>query len=251
MKKQYLFFLFLAITLSSCSKVYYQVYSTKSSNVRDNGTELAYENNEVKVTYNLWSKGGNPGFTIFNKTKYDLYVILPNSFFVKNEKAYDYFLNRELSSDTQHTVTRGTLGGVTSSSKTNSGVVYHEKPIICIPAGTSKIFSEYKIHDSYFDDDDRNINFPKTRSASKKFNRRTSPVVFKNRITYSYHKDGKESKSIENEFYVSEIVNYSKKEIGEEIESGGQSDYKNMIHVFKASKPHQFYNTYTNADAKK
>ena len=82
----------LLFLLASCTpQYYYQVYEVKSEDVIQDGNVLFYENSDCRITYNLWSEGGNLNFLIYNKTNDNLFVIMPQSFFILNGVANDYY----------------------------------------------------------------------------------------------------------------------------------------------------------------
>lgn len=87
----------ITISLASCKSItYYQVYKAEPDNnvsVTSNN-KLEYEDENCRISYNLWSNGGNMGFKIFNKTDKNLIIDLGNSFFIRNGEAYDYYQNR-------------------------------------------------------------------------------------------------------------------------------------------------------------
>ena len=44
----------VSMGLSSCNKLYYQVYDVNSENMVQKDNSLVYENNDIKLMYNLW-----------------------------------------------------------------------------------------------------------------------------------------------------------------------------------------------------
>ncbi|HCF80725.1 MAG TPA: hypothetical protein DER39_03370, partial [Porphyromonadaceae bacterium] len=84
------------LTLSSCRTTFYQVYrAVPSDRSMADKDSLVYKDENCEVTYNLWSHGGNMGFGFFNKTKENIYLNLDECFFVRNDVANDYYLDRE------------------------------------------------------------------------------------------------------------------------------------------------------------
>jgi len=94
--------LFLSVVatslLSSCSSTFYQVYEVKSNALKQTDNSLVYENEDLKVMYNLWSAGGSMNFIVQNKTGRDLFLDMGQSFFIFNGQATDYFQDREFTS---------------------------------------------------------------------------------------------------------------------------------------------------------
>jgi hypothetical protein len=88
------------ILLSSCVRTpYYQVYKVKpTTEIKQPGNSLVYEDENCKVLYDFWGEGGDAGFLIYNKSDKDIFVNMKESFFICNGIAYDYFKNREFTS---------------------------------------------------------------------------------------------------------------------------------------------------------
>ncbi len=256
---------------TSCvSTSYFQVYKTVPSDkliVKDN--LLVYEDENCKVSYNLWGEGGNIGFQFFNKTDKNIYLNLEESFFILNGISYNYYRNRVFSNSTSSgaTTSRGatatksvtglnyldliqtnrisatnTVGIMTSS---GFSVSYNEEKIICIPSKTSKIISEYYINESLFRDCDL-FKYPtKKQIKSKTFSKEQSPLVFSNRIAYTIGQNDNLIK-FENEFYVTEISNYPESEMFESKydEYCGQKSMT-MTKYFKNVSADKFYIKYS------
>lgn len=267
--KKFLFAAFAAsMMLSSCVKTFYQVYETEAPGMVEEGSSLVYENEDCKIMYNLWSEDGNSGFLMCNKTDNDLFLILSQTFFIKNGAAFDYFKNREYINtetfgSTSTAAVSGTAYGVTNiwglwynASKTatletskNKGysltVRTKEVPVICIPANSFKFIKEYSISDRLIENCNKKQAYPKKKSIPVVFTKEDTPLAFKNRIAYSFDKEGAVLKQVENEFWVSEVINYTEKEALEEKEyKECERDYPRMIYVFKMASPKKFYNSF-------
>ena len=87
-----------SVLLTSCvSTNFVQVYKAMPSDklvMQDD--RIVYEDDNCKITYYLWSEGGNIGFQFFNKTDKNIYVKLEESFFILNGVSYNYYRNRVL-----------------------------------------------------------------------------------------------------------------------------------------------------------
>ncbi|HBQ57056.1 MAG TPA: hypothetical protein DD786_07905 [Porphyromonadaceae bacterium] len=233
-----------------------------------NREALVYEDENCEVTYNLWSHGGNMGFGFFNKTKENIYLNLDECFFVRNDVANDYYLEREFtqSSNVGSKSSRKKGGSlaltglnflgliqsnqaaaeVSESLMTSSGssVSVKEKKIVTIPPGTLKYISEYNINESLYRDCDL-LKYPRRKQVKTlHFMKEESPFVFSNRITYRVGESA-EPVQFENQFYVSEITNYPEKEVVD-YESdefcGEKSEEK--YNFFKIKSPDRFYIMY-------
>ncbi len=222
----------LAIFLSSCTTTFYQVYQVKpSEKIETKENFLVYEDENSKITYDLWSEGGNIGFQFYNKTDKDINLDLSKSYFILNGIASNYYKNRVYTKTTsssnlvaKSTNTSKAITGLnqlnliqtnniqasqTSSLKLISGnsISISEEKVITIPAKTSKLITEYNVNQSLYRDCDL-FKYPtKKQIQPKSFSQSTSPINFSNRITYRLE-DSEELIKIENTFYVSMITNY-------------------------------------------
>ena len=257
------------LTLSSCKTTYYQVYrAVPSDRSMANKDALVYEDENCEVTYNLWSHGGNMGFGFFNKTKENIYLNLDECFFVRNDVANDYYLEREFTqSSNMGSKSSRKKGGsvaltglnflgliqsnqaaaeVSESLMTSSGssVSVKEKKIVTIPPGTLKFIYEYNINQNLYRDCDL-LRYPKrSQVRTLQFMKNDSPYVFSNRIVYRVGESA-EPVRFENEFYVSEITNYPEKEIvyKEYDEFCGEKS-EERYNFFKIKSPDRFYIMY-------
>ena len=266
----YLIIIVLSVlTFSSCRTTFYQVYrAVPSDKSMDNKDALVFEDENCEVTYNLWSHGGSMGFGFFNKTKENIYLNLDKCFFVRNDVANDYYLEREFTQSSNigskssrkkgaSTALTGlnflgliqsnqAAAEVSESLMTSSGssISAKEKKIITIPPGTLKFISEYNINESLYRDCDL-LKYPRRKQVKTlHFRKDDSPFVFSNRITYRVGELA-EPVQFENQFYVSEITNYPEKEIVKEDydEFCGEKSME-KYNNFKIKSPDRFYILY-------
>lgn len=251
--------LLLLCLLASCNAVttYYQIYETKSETVKPLGNAIVFEDVNCKISYNLWADYGNAGFTFYNKTNEVIYLLLDESFYVVNDKAYDYYQNRVFinSSNSVSKTTKTTgfsqLGWLSLSAYTSntlatnstSGVEVVEAKIMAVPPKTSKTVSEFNINQTLFRDCDM-LRFPSSKQTSTKmFSEQSSPIRFYNTIAY---KLGDKVNKVKNDFYVSGITNIASKDALKQ-EKNAFCNQKNggVVSIFKDSAPAKFYITYT------
>ena len=242
-KLNFIYTTIIAVFLTSCGiqqTYYYQVYkAVPTDKLTNTGNRLVYEDDNCKVSYNLWEQGGNVGFTFYNKTDKDIYLNLEESFFILNGKAHNYYRNRTFSNsinsgtktsqsatvsksitginyqDLQQTNRVQATNGIELTASSGYSISYNEEKIICIPPKASKSIIEYGITESLYRDCDLflypyanpRLKATANQIKTKKFSKDESPFVFSNRITYAV---GQSSNTVkfENEFYISEISNY-------------------------------------------
>lgn len=223
------------LMLSSCTpSKYFQVYKVEPINESIQKTDrLIFEDENCVISYNLWSEGGNIGFSFFNKTDQNIYINKDECFFILNGYANNYYQNRVFTSSksNSYSSTKTATGlvlltainsynnvqtnGVRSSKSSNlssssgSAVSYVEEIEICIPGNSTKTISEYSINNSYIIDCDLSKYPSKKGKKSKSYSPDESPYVFSNWITYTMNG---ERIQLENEFFISEISNLSSSE---------------------------------------
>jgi hypothetical protein len=243
----YLSFIFIFVVSCSTSLYNYQVFQSESTNLKRDNNVLVYEDSVCEVSYNLYANKGNSGFTIYNKTDRTIIIDLGQSFFIVNDEAFDYYLNRTYTYFASNSLGRSnslgystgvTLGTTTNKTTTNnlnkltsntsstgssssrsisSGdfssttrgneISFSEQQFVKIPAKSSKSFFEYNIVSNRLSICDLSRNPSINKPDSLSFTRETSPLVFENRITYLTDSLFSKSTTIENSFYVSKIIN--------------------------------------------
>lgn len=274
----------ITLTLFSCQSTFYQIMSTTSNNVHDDGDKMIYENEDCRITYNLWAEYGNSGFVFYNKTDQNIYIDLCETFYILNGQAHNYFKNRTfktgstkslssaisssnaigLSSALGGSLTDGsskieTLDLISMTTQTQfekgvkneilSSVEIKEEAIICIPPYCYKVINEYPVINELFRQCGY-LLFPTDKKVTTlEFTIATSPIRFTNRITYYIGNESSINNVIENDFYVSAITNYTKnKAINKQTIKtdcmGKKLDIPKIIHVFTDSGANKFYIKY-------
>lgn len=231
--------------LSSCSKEFYQVLTAESKSVETQQTGMVYEDENCKITYNLWAPHGNAGFIFYNKTDKNIIVDLKECFFVFNGYANDYYLNRSYVYGKSANIGMGkSLGKSASYSETLSGTLYgdwfgynasvsgsmsgsigasqnnttfvqaganasieiKEQDLICIPPKTSKLFYEYQILENIYRECGFLLAPKKSGVKHLKYTNANSPIKFGNVISYKIGENGSPV-VVNNDFYVADIAN--------------------------------------------
>lgn len=261
--KNSIFTLLLLFLLSSCTTYnFYQVYKTEPIGGADTKTDaIVFEDENCKISYNLWGDKGDVGFTFYNKTRQNIYINKAESFFIINGIAYNYFLNRTFTNSQSTAIAGSTTNGL--SSKTNQNTLYHgsmyssaastagysisyiEEDRICIPASAAKKLSEYQINNSLIRNCDLFLYPKKKEIRTVTYNQKDSPVIFSNQISYTVgHSD--DLVQFNNQFYISEITNYPETEMftSKFDEFCGEESYNN-IKTNKLLAPDRFFLKYT------
>lgn len=263
----FLIFVHLLLATSCTYSTFYQIYRVSAdSNISKSENYLYYEDENCRITYNLWDEGGDVGFAFHNKTEKNIIIDLDRTFFVLNDVAYKYYRNR--------TFTISNRIGRTNSSATsnikidnrnnygnlaqniagriaNEGlslsseitISYFEDRFIYIPPKTHKKVSEYKATSSIYRDCQL-LRYPSNKNIkSKLFSKDDSPLVFKNIISYKIE-DSEKNIILTNGFYVIEITNYPEDAAVESkyVSFCGQTPA--LIQNYKQPAPNKFYLKY-------
>jgi hypothetical protein len=271
MKSRIIPFIVIALVImTSCAPVtFYQVYKTKpTSEISISESSLVFEDDFCKISYDMWSNGGNVGFNFYNKTEKNIYLDLSECFFVLNGSAYNYYKNRIY---TEASSSSSTVSKTTTTSKAITGynnndllqsnrmqsskevgaisssafsVSYNEEKIVCIPSKTTKRIAEYKVNKTLYRDCDL-FKYPtKKQIKTKAFSHTNSPIVFSNRLTYSVE-NSNDRHMIENEFFISEITNYPEDDLIEYItDKFCEQESVTKTSYFKISSPDMFFIEY-------
>lgn len=256
------------LTITSCSQSFYQVYEVKSENMKQEDNSLVYENEDCRVMYNLWSEDGKVSFIFRNKTDKDIFVNLGQTFFIVNDLAHDYYneattsIEQSVQSATSFTNTGLNLldtgawplelysysevDKIFKKSAFSKRTSIKEQEIICVPAKSYKVFSKCSISPSYLQVCIKNVDYPKKSANVKDYTYETTPLKMFNRIAYGFTKNEVADKHIENNFWVSNITNYSKKAILEKkkVKTDCYSEFDKNVYTFKIGGPNKFYVRY-------
>ena len=250
--------------LTSCSvKSYMQIADVKSLTLKEQGGNYVYTDENCKITYNFWSNAGEVSFHVENLTDKILYIDLGKSFFTRNGRAYDYFLNRTFESGRNSSFSSGVsktasaygfwnLTGhagkvsVDASLSNTSGAFtstkYNEKEIIAIPPHSVKNIAEYDIVGDVIQDCSVALFPKKNKPQSITYREDESPLKFSNYITYKVGENGS-LVALTHDFHLSGYTNYLLSDTKESVKAGCKGQ-KNVT-VNKYGKATKYYYIYT------
>lgn len=259
--------------LTSCSsyQTYYQICDVSSQLPVIGEGNYQYKDASCSLTYDFWTNGGNPGFVFTNNSDAIIYIDLDKSFFIKNGKAFNYFLNRKTSTthstgQSSSATKSGTIYGYWtnyisyypgslsasigsgSSSSQSFTVCYEEQCVIAIPPHSSKTVYEYAVSPDIFTDCDYNTTPNKKQAPTYQFSLTDTPISFSNYITYRVGNDPSEH-TISNDFFINSTSFYHYDAIHEKrLVSGCNGDEEKD--VIKFASPRKFYIRYSKEKSK-
>lgn len=264
--KKLLFILSLTLIMCACApKSYYQLYKVSTDELELKNDLLTYENEYCIISYNLWGENGDLSFLLYNKTDKDMFVIMPQSFFIKNGMAYDYYTNavhtsravvQSGNSSSYTSSYAGIMGNVGLGNKrtstyaktttTESSTTTTEMAVICIPPRAAKSFNGFQlISSAYKECDDYDFNYPKKATDSITYAKEDSPWIFRNRIAYTFDGDSDNCEYIDNELWVSYLQNYHTSAMLKRIEvTPCELQYSTTKTIILNQAPNAFYIRY-------
>ena len=266
MKKLTLIFTTTLLMCACSPSRYYQLYKVSTNGLEQTKDQLIFENEHCIVAYNLWGENGDLSFTLFNKTDKDLFVVMPQSFFIRNGVAHDYYTNairasREVTqmgkaATIANSYATGNGYGVwgagksatyTRTSTSENSTITKETEVVCIPPRAKKLFDGFSlVEDVHKDCDDYDFNYPEISSDIITFDKESSPWDFRNRIAYTFDIDDTDRLYIENELWVSYMQNHSSKVMEEQIMvTPCEMNVFRMETIILNKAPNAFYNKYT------
>lgn len=254
---------------SSCSPMY-QVLETTSPDAKLENDNYVFENSELIIKYNLWTYGGKVSFLITNKTEQPIYIDWNKSHFIYNGASYEYWYDSEeaksfytsssISGNETFTnaivnvfggsgygTERSTTIGYKQTNTVATNSKYKPKQIIHIPPNSSIFVSKFSISNrEYF-----SCEFPFRYSSSKNpvsktFTKESSPLLFRNYLTYSVNDNFEQSKVVNNEFYISSVINMNQtvfkgKQMKEKYCSKSGSKLTKYFYQYPYKKPNAFF----------
>ena len=215
MKSIYLVFLFLILV--GC-KTYIQVYETEhKKNIKVVDDNYVFENDTLIITYNFWENKGLMKFSIYNKLDVPIYIDWKKSSYIDNSVKLNYWEDTESSLMTHKSYYYsgyygyyGTSRGTSRTTKTKEERITFIPPIstytraqfYILPLALVGIQTNNNSKEVPLNGSSKN----KTKIYEKNFNYENTPLVFRNFLTYSLTEDFESEFYLDNEFYISKVL---------------------------------------------
>ena len=193
-------------------------------------------------------------YTIQNKSDQIIFIDLKRTFFIKNGRANDYYTDKKTTvtekSSQSNEEFYSTFGveEVSYSESSSESVEIASKARIAIPPQSHKKLFRFTLTSSIFEfcDLSQELSTFGESSHTKVFERKSSPMTFKNYLKYSFDKDLETAKTISHEFWVSKVQNVEHKDFFDqrEVQTGCDSTKTKEITVSPHKAGFKFYNAY-------
>ncbi len=256
MKFSFVLFFLATFFLTACQPAaFYQLLQIKPIGNSTDTDGIVFQDVNIKVIYNLWSSGGDIGFTIFNKSDGYITLDLTQCYFVMNGYVYDYHEDRTIDKSYSEAANRSAYAtvpyysstrtiGLSSSSAAGVSSTVAEKAQRTLPPKTALKITRFSITGILYSDCNL-ARFPgRGRMSVLSFERADTPYAFYNILNYT--SDGQKYVEVKHEFYLEKVTNYPRDEFvyyPKENECGKL--LYNPSAVFKFDNPTNFYIPYT------
>ncbi len=219
----------LLILLSSCA-TYVQLIETKTTNTQIVDNKYVFENDSIKITYDLWKEKGLLNFTVYNKLKKPLYIDWKKSSYINNTLKLNYW------EDVENTKTvgaqsysnyriGGTLSSYTYSNSVSSSLTTKPEKLTFVPPNSNYVRQQfYLLPTTYLKIPEKNYHTEKLNDIhnpnkeiailAKEFDKTDSPLIFRNFITFSYSDKFETEFYLDNEFFISKVIKIDKRQLG-------------------------------------
>lgn len=223
----------LAFVLACCNSSLYQIYRTQSNlQSSPNNKFYVYDNEDVQLIYTFWGDGGPFNFLIRNKSDKPIYIDWKKSSFIWGQSALKYWEDEvvtTVTSRSNYNTLGSTTGRATALSSGNiinifggsesfrstfgfsvTDIVKTKKErITFVPPGVTLYNDDYLINTNFMatNPSDRKLITGKDNKEYSEitYTQETSPINFRNYITYSKTEDFKTEFYIDNRFWVDKI----------------------------------------------
>jgi hypothetical protein len=221
------------ILLASCGG---QIRLTETESIgKDAVTNSVCENDDIKVTYDMWGENGIMYFSLYNKTDKPMYIDWKRSVFIYNDWKNNYWV--EKTTTETYLVPSGIGRNITYSNKMSTVTAERvtfvpSHTYISVPM-TYVIFNNLSQVNTTSTGDNKaaivvtdNLKMDKTATKvkipsttgkgtvaawEKTYTSSTTPARFRNFLTYSFNENFSTEKFIENEFIISKHTQMSTK----------------------------------------
>ena len=214
----------IALVFVVSCKSYVQLFDTQATNLKLEDKTFVFENDSIKINYYFWANKGQMTFGILNKLDKPLYIDWKKSSYIDNSIKLDYWIDEEKKKSLQYygsyyydganynpelaTSKTVGIGAATSSTVKVERITfippkskYYRSQFHILPISYYKmdVKAKYDIIPSTIKPEE------KVKVYKQFFDKETSPMVFRNFLTFSYTEDFKNEFYVDNEFFVNQV----------------------------------------------
>lgn len=204
---------FLILTCASCYR--YQ-YATVTGDLRKNEQhQLFFESDSVKVQYTFMGADCPIQIQVANKLNTPLYVDWKKSAVIFEGLRFPYWDDKSTLNATIKGYDLAWTNQVSTSDAEARGTLYRNEQISFIPPNSSVIVEPITVRKSFFQlpqpgkDQRVVLNETGMKGFKYSFPKETTPLQFRSYLTISYTEDFKHPIVLDNQFWVSEVIQTS------------------------------------------
>ncbi len=223
--------LVFAFTSFLSCKNYVQVIKTSGSNTELFENLYVFENDTLKITYSFWYEKGLMSFSIYNKLDKPIYIDWKKTSYIDNGVKLNYWRDEAITNTLFHSYIysgpglnpylsskSNTISDINGFSVSNS---FKPERITFIPPKSSYYRSSFYIYPKEYFNLKTNSEFEvlernddkskKTKVYFNRFTKENSPILFRNFYTFSLNEKFDTEFFVDNEFWLSEILEMDKR----------------------------------------
>ncbi len=179
----------MTILETSCkSHVFYlrsnlNANSVKSTISDETDSAYVFENDTIKITYNLWENRGQMSFAIYNKLNMPIFIDWKNSSFIMDDMPIPYWVDK-----TNMATSSIGYNYKGFSTHNSSGIMIHDDRVTIVPPHSVAM----KIYDGYLCLSNKPVGIDERKH-------------FRNYIAYSVNEDTKNESFSDSDFQVAQV----------------------------------------------
>lgn len=217
----------LGLLLFGC-KSYVQVFKTNSSIEKDTDGFYVYENDTLKITYSFWNAKGLMTFSILNKSNRPIYIDWKKSSYIDNSVKLDYWVDEEKSNvlsgyssyyydgpllRPDYVMSNTLVTSISSTVKVERitfippSSYYYRSQFYILPINFFKLDTKTEPEEVPRKDKPKK----KTKVYKANYTKGSSPLIFRNFLTFSFSEKFESEFYVDNEFYIQQILEMDNK----------------------------------------
>lgn len=200
------------ILLSSCSSQY--VCYVRSNSITSDTTKLTYENDTLKINYNMWANGGKFSFTITNKLNVPIYIDWKKSSLIVGNTSIPYWQDEDKINSNSSGININKERKLSMSNTQSNGVIIHLDRITFIAPLSNFDVNGFDLSNfTYWGFNEKNgIKDQKKNITTWTYTNSNTPLVLRNFITYSLTEKMEKELRIDQSFFIFKVLLMPQKE---------------------------------------
>jgi len=225
--KKYILILLIGLFVFACKSINYQVIEPFLDTSEENGSFFIHHETGIDIIYSFWVFGGTMTFVVYNNSDKPIYIDWKKSSFIYQGSRLTYWEDKEIHNTTGKfsniTLSGASILSLFSPFTTASigigsfkslTMIEKEERITFIPPKSKYLKSSYILATKPFSMKNATVmkvnrtDKPKKTTKIKvlEFDKNSSPLSFRNYITWSYDENFVVENHIDDEFYVKKIT---------------------------------------------